>query len=328
MSKTPEQFNPQVAASERIDDKDLAEGMAYVEKPFRDTTIRRREDNQARYDYIHSDEYREHLRKMEEEQLQMFNDYVDHLDKAIRRKMASREEGKEYEAEELELSKEFPDKHDLLNEMIRRHKGAPEKERVFDEEKIQKIKDRYIRRFKEYLVWNEKRFEQFVKEIITVKDSDEGEFGEEEMKRKKDYENAPIPTGIRKAEDYKRTYLRRAGQKPLTKEEALKEASQVRERARGEGEETLKYAEILEDFHAGRRNEGWEEMMEYNNVRNFLNKPLNEHLRAQDYEEALEYVERLKEIPFFNIASWLEAQVKLKILEIKDYIRRRRDESK
>ena len=70
---------------------------------------------------------------------------------------------------------------------------------------------------------------------------------------------------------------------------------------------------------------GWEELKEYNDVRNWLNKSLDEHVKAEDYEEALEYIERLKEVPIFNFASWLKAQVELKVLELKDRIQKQKE---
>lgn len=55
---------------------------------------------------------------------------------------------------------------------------------------------------------------------------------------------------------------------------------------------------------------------------------MDEHIRPEDYEEALEYIERLKEVPISNFIFWLRAQVELKSLEIKAWIRRQKEKSK
>lgn len=149
----------------------------------------------------------------------------------------------------------------------------------------------------------------------------------EEAQRRKEWIEGPIPTGIQKAEDYERTYLRRAKQEPLNETEAQKEAAQVRERAREKTEARLEYGQLLKDFQGEMRHLGWEELKKYNDVRNWLNKSLDEHIKSEDYKEALEYVERLKEIPLFNFASYLKAQVELKALELRDLIRRRKEKS-
>ena len=69
---------------------------------------------------------------------------------------------------------------------------------------------------------------------------------------------------------------------------------------------------------------GWEKLQEFNASRNFLNKPLDEHIKAEDYEEALEHIERLKEIPVVYLGAWFVAQLELKALEVKDWLRRRK----
>lgn len=317
MPKPPEQFKPEENDKERINDPELAEGMAYAEKPYRDESIRRKSETQDRYDFIHSDAYREHLRKLEEERLEWLNDYANSLDETIKEKIAREEAWKK----EPEILKKLHDLEERHKEIERFRK----EEVRFDEEKIQAIKERYKRRFRTYLEWNEQRFNDYVQEMI--RSLDESEFNEAETQKAKEWYEGPIPTGIQKAEDYKRTYLRRAKQKPLSETEAIKEGTQVRERAREETEARLEYGQLLKDFQGEMRHLGWEELKKYNDVRNWLNKSLDEHIKSEDYEEALEYVERLKEIPLFNFASWLKAQVELKALELKDRIRKQKEKS-
>jgi len=69
---------------------------------------------------------------------------------------------------------------------------------------------------------------------------------------------------------------------------------------------------------------GWDQLQQFNAARNFLNIPLDEHIKAKDYNEALEYIERLKEIPILNLGPWFIAQLEFKALEIKDRLRRRK----
>lgn len=246
MSESPKQFKPENKDKERIHDQDLAEGMAYAEKPYRDTSIRRAQEEQKRHEYVHSDEYREERRQIENQDIE------------------------------------------------RRERGISDTELdVLVQETRNIVDQRWL----------------------------------DEAQRRKELIEGPIPTGIQKAEDYKRTYLRRAKQKPLSESEALSEASQVRERAREEAEARLQYGELLEDFQGEMRHLGWEELKKYNDVRNWLKKPIDEHIKSEDYEDALEYVERLKEIPLFNFAAWLKAQVKLKMLEIKAQIRKQKEKS-
>lgn len=314
MPKSPEKFKPEENDKERINDPELAEGMAYAEKPYRDESIRRKSETQARYNFIHSDEYREHLRKLEEESLELLNDYANSLDEVIKEKIAREEAWKK----EPEVLRKLG-----INERHKEIERFRKEEMKFDEEKIQAIKERYKRRFRTYLVWDEQRFNDYVQEMI--RSIDETEFSDVEIQRAKDWDEGPIPTGIQKAEDYKRTYLRRAKQESLSEAEATKEAVQVRERAREEAEARLEYGQLHKDFQGEMRHLGWEELKKYNDIRNWLNKSLDEHVRAEDYEEALEYVERLKEIPLFNFASWLKARVELKALEMKDALRRRKE---
>jgi len=193
----------------------------------------------------------------------------------------------------------------------------------YDEAKRQQIRERFQRRFGRELGISDEELDVLVQETRNIRD----QWWIEEAQRRKEWIEGPIPTGIQKAEDYKRTYLRRAKQKPLNEVEAQKESAQVRERAREETEARLEYGQLLKDFQGEMRHLGWEELKEYNDVRNWLSKSLDEHIKSEDYEEALEYVERLKEIPLFNFASWLKAQVELKALELKDLIRRRKEKS-
>lgn len=116
--------------------------------------------------------------------------------------------------------------------------------------------------------------------------------------------------------------MRRSKQQALSETEAAKEAAQARERAREEIEARLEYGQLLKDFQEKIRHLGWDELKKYNDVRNWLNKSIDEHVKSEDYEEALEHVEQLKEIPLFNFASWLKAKIELKALKIKDRIRK------
>lgn len=78
MPKSPEQFKPKENDKERINDPDLAEGMTYAEKPYRDESIRRAQEAQQEIDYIHSNEYREERRQIRnqdvEERLKKYNE--------------------------------------------------------------------------------------------------------------------------------------------------------------------------------------------------------------------------------------------------------------
>ena len=268
MPTSPEHFNPKGSDKERVDDPILAEGMANAEKPYRDESIRRAQEAQRGHDYVHSDEYREERRHIENQDTE---------------------------------------------ERLEKH----------TETKRQQIRERFQRRFGRELGISDEQLDVLVQETRNLVD----QRWINEAQRRKEWIEGPIPTGIQKAEDYKRTYLRRAKQEPLSEPEALKEASRVRERAREEAEARLQYGELLKDFQGEMRYLGWEELKRYNDVRNWLNKPLDEHIKAEDYEEALEYVERLKEIPLFNFASWLRAQVELRALELKDQIRKQKEKS-
>lgn len=270
MTKSPEQFRPEENDKERINDSGLAEGIAYAEKPYRDTSIRRAQEAQQEHGYVHSDEYREERRQIENQDIE----------------------------ERLENEK-------------------------YNETKRQQIRERFQRRFGRELGISDKELDALVQETKNIVE----QRWLDEAQRRKEWIEGPIPTGIQKAEDYKRTYLRRAKQKPLSEPEAFKEASQVKERAREEAEARLQYGELLKDFQGEMRHLGWEELKQYNNVRNWLNKSLGEHIKSEDYEEALEYVRRLKEVPIFNFASWLKAQVELKVLELKDRIRKQKEKS-
>jgi len=194
----------------------------------------------------------------------------------------------------------------------------------YDEARRQQLRERFQRRFGRELGISDEELDELVKQTRNIED----EHWIAEAQKRKELIEGPIPTGSQKAEDYKRTYLRRAKSKPLSKEEAVKEAMRVRERAREEAKARLEYGKLVKDFQGEMRHFGWEELTQYNETRNWLNKPLDEHVKSEDYEEALEYVERLKEIPLFNLASWLQAQVELKALEIKDLIRRQKEKSK
>lgn len=156
---------------------------------------------------------------------------------------------------------------------------------------------------------------------------------EEEKERRKEWIEGPIPTGIKKAEDVQRTYLRRVKQKPLGEEEASVEASQVRERAREEAEKLRHYRLLAADWDGQlsdvpKNKWSWEQLARFNEIRNFLKIPLDKNIKPQDYEEALEYVERLKEEKPSNFSSWLRAKLELKILELKDFVRRKGNEAK
>lgn len=309
--KSQEQFGHK--NNELIEDINLAEGMAYAEKPYRDTTHQRKAEYKARYDYIHSEAYREHLRKIQKEYQKLQEDAMNDIDEKMKEAM-SREEAWKRNGEALRKMP-FEERRVYLDHFRK-------EEMHFDEEKIQEIKRRYLRRFQTYLAWNEERFNEFVEESLSS--LNKNEFSEEQMRRNNERAEAPLATGFQAAEDFKRTYLRRAKQEHLTKEEALDESSQVRERAREEAEERLEYGKILGDITEVSKRLSWEDMARYNDIRNWLNKPLDEHIKASHYEEALEHVERLKEVPLFNFASWLKAQVELKGLEIKDTLRRKR----
>ncbi len=266
MSKWPEQLKPEENNKERINDSELAEGMAHAEKPYRDESISRAQAEQEEHEYVHSDEYREERRAIE-------------------------------------------------NRYNEAHLGR------YNEVKRQQIRERFQRRFGRELGIGDEELDEMVRYTRDIVD----ERWIAEAQRRKEWIEGPIPTGSQKMEDYKRTYLRRAKQKPLSEEEALKEATQVRERAREETEASLEYGELLKDFQGEMRYLGWKELKEYNDIRNWLNKSLDEHVRAEDYEEALEHIERLKEIPIFNFASWLRAKVELKALELKDLARRKKE---
>ncbi|GEM_PF-3753553 len=136
-----------------------------------------------------------------------------------------------------------------------------------------------------------------------------------------------ISLGIRHAEDYQRTYLRRAKKGPLSEKEALGEGSLVQERAREEAEDRLLYSEMMTPL--GPREEwGMEELKEYNDIRNWLAKPLDEHISSANYDEALEYIERLKEVPSSDFVTWLTARLQLKALGIKAWLRNKKREAK
>lgn len=300
--------------NERINDIALAEGMAYAEKPYRDTVLERKADYQARYDFIHSDAYREHLRRIQEEHQKLQASLMNNIDERMKEKMVIEEAWKRNGEALRKMS--FEERMEYLDHFRK-------EEMHFDEEKIQEIKRRYLRRFQAYLTWNEERFNEYVEG--TISSLDKSEFSEEQMRKNKEYAEAPLETGFEAAEDFKRTYLRRAGQERLTEEESLREASQVQERAREEAESKLEYGKIFVAMDEASKHLSWEHLARYNDARNWLNKPLDEHIKANDYEQALEYVERLKEIPLFNFASWLQAQVELKGLEIKDAIRKKRN---
>jgi hypothetical protein len=266
MPKSPEQFKQEENDKERVNDPELAEGMAYAEKPYRDESIRRTQEAQQKIDYIHSDAYREERRQIENQEIE----------------------------ERLEK---------------------------YDKAKRQQIREHFQRRFGRELGISDEELDALVKDTRNLRD----QWWIKEAQRRKEQIEGPIPIGIQKAEDFKRTYLRRTKQKPLSETEATKKAAQVRERAREEVEARLEYGQLLKDFQREIRHLGWEELKQYNNVRNWLNKPLDKHIEAQDYEETLEHIERLKEVPVFNFASWLAARVELKALEIKDWIRKQKE---
>lgn len=269
MPKSPEQFKPEENDKECVNDSDLAEGMAYAEKPYRDESIRRAQEAQQEHDYIYSDEYRKKRPLLE-------NQYI--------------------------------------------------KERIekYDETKRRQIRERFRQRFGQELGISNEGLDASVQETRDIRE----QWWIEGAQRRKEWIKGPIPTGIQKAEDYKRTHSRRAKQKPWSEGEALKEAAQVRERAREEVEARLEYGQLVKDYQEKMRHLGWEELKKYNDVRNWLNKPLDGHVKSEDYEEALEYVERLKEIPLFNFVPWLKARVELKAFELNDWIQRQKEKSK
>lgn len=266
MPDSPEEFKSEENDKEHVKDPELAERMARAEKPYRDESISRAQEEQQDHDYVHSDEYREGRRQIENQDIE----------------------------ERLEK---------------------------YDEAKRQQIRERFQRVFGRELGISDEELDILVQETRNIVD----QRWVDEAQRRKEWIEGPIPTGIQKAEDYERTYLRRAKQKPLGEGEALKEATQVREQAREEAEAKLEYGQLHKDFQGELRHLGWDELKQYNDVRNFLNKPLDEHIESKDYEEALEYVERLKEIPVSHFMSWLSAMAELKALEIKDRIRRRKE---
>lgn len=249
----------------RIIDKDLAEGMAYAEKPYRDETIRRREENQAEHDYVFSDAYKEQRRAQENADLE---ELVDLDDKEKKKKILAR--FKRFTGRELSISEQ------KLNQLV--------------EESRRIVQERW-----------------------------EAESAERQAR-----ENAPIATGIQKAEDYKRIYIRRYNQQPLNEKEAIEEGAIVQERAREEAEAKLRYAELSKNLNADLRHLGWKQLQEFNSARNFLNRPLDENIKAEDYEEALEHIERLKEIPVIYLGGWFVAQLELIALKIKGVRRSRK----
>ncbi|MBI4085834.1 MAG: hypothetical protein HY433_01155 [Candidatus Liptonbacteria bacterium] len=311
MPELPEKQNN----SERVENPKLAEEMAYIEKPYRDESFERKEETQARYDFIHSDAYREYLRKIQEEHLERLNYRANHLDEIIKERLA-REEAWKREREVLE-------KMDL-EERGKEIERFGKEEMEFDEEKIQAIKERYKRFLERYLASSEQRLDELFEEM--VRGLDEEEFNEDELREAREYAEGPIPTGIKKAEDYQRTYLRRAKQKPLSEQEALKEGSLVQEQAREQVESLLPYGEMMTPL--GPREEwGWEELTQYNDVRNWVKQPLDEHITSADYDKALEYIERLKEVKPSDLVTWLTARLQLKSLEIKAWLRNKKKEA-
>ena len=268
MFNSPEQFKPEGDNRARVVDPELAEGMAYAEKPYRDESSHRAETQKQRHDHVHSDAYREERRQIEN------GDWEERLMR-------------------------------------------------YAETERQEIRERFKKRFGRDVGISDQDLDKLVQETRDIVD----QRWVEEAQKRKEWIEGPIPTGIQRGEDYKRTYLRRAEQVRLSETEALEEASQVKERARNEAEVRLRGGEILNDFQENMRHVGWEELKKYNDIRNWLKKPLDEHVRSEDYEEALEYIERLKEISIFNFAPWLGAQVELKTLMLKDWIRKQKEKS-
>jgi hypothetical protein len=249
----------------KIVDKNLAEGMAYAEKPYRDESLRRKKENQAEYDYVFSDAYKEDRRAEENAFLDELVDFDDQVKKQKILKRFKKFTGRELSISETKLDRLVSQTREIVHQRW-----------------VANAAERQAR------------------------------------------EQAIIPTGIKKAEDYKKTYVRRFNQQPLSGSEAVKEGALVMERAREEAEAKLKYAELLKDFEADLRHLGWEQLQEFNTTRNFLNRPLDKSIKAEDYEEALEHIERLKEVPAFNLSAWFIAQLELKALEIKECLRRRK----
>jgi hypothetical protein len=269
---------------ERIEDTTLAEGMAYAEKPYRDTSLERAQARKEGLEYYSSDEFRE---------------------KRI-----------------AELNQEFQETLATLNELS-------------DPERLKCLED---------------IFELYGRDAVTTgKISDEKmsdwihaplkfRTSPEEVARSKEWIEGPIPTGIQKAEDFKRTYERRARSGRLSEAEALKEAVYIREKAREGAELLMQYHMLSMDWNReldiidkswdeilkmDRSTWSWEKLKKFNDIRNFLKSPIDTHIKAEDYEEALEYIERLQEDGSSSFVSWLRSRLVLKALALKDFIRRK-----
>ncbi len=269
---------------ERIEDTTLAEGMAYAEKPYRDTSFNRAQSRKEELEYYSSNEFRE---------------------KRI-----------------AELNQEFQETLESLKEL----RGP---------ERLECLED---------------IFELYGRDAVTT-----GKVGEEQMdlwinnplryrttieavEDSNRWIEAPIATGIQKAEDFKRTYERRARSGRLSEAEALKEAVYIREKSREGAELLMQYHMLSMDWNReldiidkswdeilkmDRSTWSWEKLKKFNDIRNFLKSPIDTHIKAEDYEEALEYIERLQEDGSSSFVSWLQSRLVLKALTLKDFIRRK-----
>lgn len=268
---------------ERIEDITLAKGMAYAEKPYRDTSFERAQTRKEWLKYYSSDEFRE---------------------KRI-----------------AELNKEFQEMLETLDTF-----SGPER-----------------------LEFLEDIFALYGRDSVTTGKISEEKMGDwihaplkfrtspEETARSKDWTEGPIPAGIQKAEDFKKTHERRGRSERLSEAEALEEAIHIREKAREGVELLMQYHMLSMDWNReldvidkswdeilkiDKSNWSWEKLKKFNDVRNFLKRPIDTHIKSEDYEEALEYIEHLQEDGSSSFVSWLRSRLVLKALALKDFVRR------
>jgi hypothetical protein len=116
----------------------------------------------------------------------------------------------------------------------------------------------------------------------------------------------------RAAEEYE---VRQTGKgNSLSEQQALQEGSRVRERAR-------QYRDEMDDFFGfmtGRITQRDRTQFEGSAVRESREK----NLKADDYWNALEYVEKLQTVRPYHFIKWLKAKYKLALLEAEDDLRR------
>jgi hypothetical protein len=261
--ENPHQFEDE---SGRIVDKDLAEGMAYAEKPYRDESLSRAEQEKEQHSHIYSGTYKEERRVAENSEIQ----------------------------ERLE-------KHDEVTR--------------------QKIKDKFKILFGREPSISEKKLDEAIKLTQQIVE----ERWQAEAQSRQQWIEEPIPTGIQKAEDFKRTYIRRYNQQPLTEEEALKEADLVREKALEEAEAFIQNAKttvvLFQTIRDAYRQ--WGKGMDpevnqiYLQMMDKANAEPEKSITPKMYEQALEGIERLKETAVSNLKAWLKAQIELQRLKFK-----------